>query len=231
MTTARTIIKRALQKSGIITKNDGMSGDEATDGLFSLNTLLGSWSNENLIVYDNVLEEFPLIAGQAQYTMGSGGDFDTVRPLKIINAYVRQSNIDYNLSIISASDYDLAVRKTDQSIPDVLGVQMSYPLMILTLYDTPYDGLDLFIRSQKPLTEIASLDTEIAFPSGWEKALIDNLALELAPEYGQPVNEVMYEMAIRSKGAIKSTVTRNRPIETFPLTSGNNNNLFSGWYI
>ena len=94
MTTARTLIRRAMQVGGILFKTEVPSSDEATDALTSLNQLVALLSNENLMIYSRQEEIFPLTGGVASYTIGPGGDFDTQRPMKIASAYVHIGNID-----------------------------------------------------------------------------------------------------------------------------------------
>jgi hypothetical protein len=155
MTTARDIVKKALQKNGVLTKSDDMSGDEAADGLYALNSILGSWSNEKLLINARMIETFPLVSDKAIYTMGSGGDFDTARPIKILSAYIRQGNTDYPLEIVPLEVYDRVQNKDTNTIPQWIAVDQSYPLMRLSFYAEPYAGLNVYIRSEKPLTEFA----------------------------------------------------------------------------
>ena len=53
-----------------------------------LNIMFDSWSAQKINVYANTLENFPLIVGANPYTIGVGGNFNTVRPVRIENAYL-----------------------------------------------------------------------------------------------------------------------------------------------
>lgn len=229
MTTARDIVTKALQKNGVLTKDDNLSGDEASDGLFSLNAMLSSWSNENLLVYATTFESFPLQNNKATYTLGAGGDFDTVRPIDISNAYVRQGGIDYPLSIISQEAYDSSPIKDVGSIPDTVSTDNGFPLMTLSFFPAPYAGLTVFLRTLKPLVDLTSLDTVLSLPSGWERALIYNLAVEIGGEYGAQIDQVTYQIAQESKGMIKKAVAKNRPMDAYPQI-GRRDNIYSGYY-
>jgi len=137
MTTARTIIKRAMQENGVLTKGESPSGDEAADGLAALNNLISSWSNDSLLIYARVSESFPLVSGTASYTIGSGGYFNTARPLQILTAYTRIGTTDYNMGIINSVDYDKIMQKSViTNIPEVLVYEPGYPLGTITIY--PY---------------------------------------------------------------------------------------------
>lgn len=228
MTTARDIIKRALQRNGVLTKNESPSGDEASDGLSMLNDMIGSWSNDSLLIYARVSESFPL-TGAASYSIGSGGDFDTERPLQILTAFTRIGDTDYNISIVPDIAYDGINQKSlSSSYPEILMYQAGFPLGTITLYPKPTTGT-LHIRSEKQLSEFATLDTDVDLPPGWNRALIYNLSLELAGEYGQPVDEATYQLAMDALSKIKTAVARNKTMDMYPY-NGKDQNIYTGWY-
>ena len=229
MTTARNIIKRALQKNGVLTKAESPSGDEASDGLSALNGLLASWSNDGLLVYARTSESFPLVSGQANYSIGAGGDFDTDRPLQILTAFTRISNVDYDMDIVGDEIFDTITQKNiTSSIPDVMTYVPSTPRGEITIYPVPTTGT-LHIRTEKQLSSFATLDTELDLPPGWERALIFNLALEIAGEYGQPVDQLTYQIAKEALHNIKMAVARSRKMDMFSY-SGQDRNIYTGWY-
>ena len=229
MTTARRIIKRALQQSGVLTKNESPSGDEASDALDTLNNLVSSWSNDNLLIYARLSESFPYVGGKASYTIGEGGDFNTPRPLQILSAFTRIGSIDYKMSIINGIAYDGITQKDiSSSIPEVIFYDGNNPLGTITIYPEPTTGT-LHIRTEKELASFTTLDTDLDLPPGWERALIYNLALELGPEYGQPVNQVVYEIASDAIGKIRTAVARNKGMDAYPY-NGSINNVYTGWY-
>lgn len=229
MTTARDIITRAYQINGVLTKSEVLSGDEASDGLKSLNALLSSWTNDSLLAYARIQENFPLISGQASYTIGSGGDFDTTRPTQILTAFTRIGTVDYKIDIINDVQFD-AINQKDisTSIPNVMFYDGNSPLGTITIYPVPTVG-NLYIRSEKPLTEFATLDTVLELPPGWERALVYNLSIEDASQYGQPVTQPVYEIAMDALGKIKTAVARNKGMSMFKYGSVGNN-IYSGWY-
>ena len=231
MTTARDIIKKALQKNGVLTKNESPSGDEASDGLDSLNAMLSSWSNDTLLLYTRTLENFPLTANVTEYTIGAGGTFNTDVPLQIVSAYVRSGGIDYPLSIVSDTDFDNYTTDKDLSgfTPNKMFYNRSYPLGKITIWPTPISGTNLYIRSEKELSQFL-LDDVVELPAGWERALIFNLAVELASEYGQQSDQLTFQIAQESKKMLKKSVMRNRPMDTPPLINSNYFDIDTGDY-
>jgi len=229
MTTARYIVKKALQKIGALTKSEAPASDEASDGLDALNDMISSWSNDSLLIYARLSENFPLVSGQAEYTIGVGGNFNTAKPLQILTAFTRIGNIDYNIEVISDTEYDgIPQKDIKNSIPDVLFYSQSEPLGKITFYPVPTTG-SVYIRTEKQLTQLPSLNTDLEFPAGWVRALIYNLALELAPEYGQPVPNDVAFIASESLNKIKTATARNKNMDAFSY-EGNLENIYSGWF-
>lgn len=229
MTTARTIIKKALQKIGAIVKNEDPSSDEASDGLDALNGLIDSWSNYSLNIYARTWESFTLTSGIGSYTIGSSGDFNTARPTNIVQSYIRNGSIDTSVAITDDESYNTITYKSLTGIPEFLNYDGGYPLGKIRLYPVPSSGYSLFLLSEKPLTTFTTLDTVLSMPPGTERALIYNLAIELAPEYSQKVDAVTLKIANESLGAIRTKTAQVRGIDFYPQTLLVRN-IYSGWY-
>lgn len=227
-TTARTIIKKALQKIGALVKSEQPDDDEANDALDSLNAMLASWSNDALNIYARSWETFTLTGGQLKYTIGTGGNFNTSRPMQIIDCYLRSGDIDYGMSVVNDEIYDSITFKSLMGISEFLNYDNAYPLGNIRLYPVPSTNYTLFLLTEKELTEFASLDTVLSMPPGTERALIYNLALELAPEYSQQPAPSIVKIASQSLGLIRTAVARVRGMDCYP----NNlvvRNIYSGW--
>lgn len=226
MTTARTLIKKALLEIGALTKSEEPSDDEANDGLDTLNALLSSWSNFSANIYSRTQETFPLTSA-ASYLIGDGQVFNTTRPIQIIDAYVTLGTIDYPLELINQELYDDIAFKANQGIPQFLTYNNGYPYGKITLYPVPVSVTSVTILSEKAITNFPTLDTLMVLPEGWERAIIKNLAIELASQYSQPVTPVLEKAAQKSLGAIKLAVVRSRPVEVNPVIV--RGNVYNGW--
>lgn len=230
MTTARTIIKKAMQKAGILTKSETPASDETNDGLDALNAMLSSWSNDSLLVYVRAVEQFTLAGGTASYTIGPSMTFNTTRPLQIVSGYVRSGATDYPLNPLQDAVYDKSIAdKSTQGIPENFVYSGNSPTASIVFYPVPSSSYAVFLRMEKQLTQFA-LDDNVEFPPGWERALIYNLAVEIAPEYGQEVSPRVVEIADSSLGKIKEATARNRTMDTPPLVGGTEFNIYSGQY-
>lgn len=228
MTTALDIITDAMRESGILTLQETPSNDEAVAGLSRLNRLVRNWSNTGNLAFERVTESFPLSNQVISYTIGSGGDFDTARPQKIVQAHVQQGSVDYALNIVSDKVYQSVIYKTIGGLPEMLNFTNEFPLATINIYPSPGSLYTLVLTSEKPLTEYATLSTSVSLPPGWEDALVSNLSLKLSPIYGQPVTPEMVAAAKESKAMISLNALRNNPMENQP-TGFINNNIYSGF--
>lgn len=228
MTTALGIITSAMRKNGALTKNETPSSDEANDGLEMINDFLSSLSNDTSKVYARAVEGFPLVGGTASYTIGTGATFNTTRPIKIISAYVRNGTTDDPIEIVTDQDYALITVKTTQGTPSYLNYDNNFPTATIKLYPVPDSSDTLYLVSEKELTTITNLNTTISLPPGWKRMLIYNLAVEMAPEYGQPVTAELAEIASQSLSSVKRAILASKTIDV-PRYLDANRNIYSGY--
>lgn len=225
MTTVRQLLTKTLQKAGIVTKNESPSSDEMSDAVDALNMYLGHLSNDGLVIYNKTTESFTL-SSTSEYTIGSGGTLNTTRPTKILSAFVRVGGVDYPLREISLQAYNEISFKDISGIPDVYNYTPNYPLGLVKIFPKPSAAYTLFVTSEKPLTTL-SVDDTVSFPTGWEMMLIYNLAVIIAPEYGQPFDQSIYQIAKETLGSIKRNNARNAPLmnDSFVKTK----NIYTGY--
>lgn len=226
MATARTLITRALRKSKVLARSQSPTASEANDGLTELNAMLGLWSNSNMLVYARVLESYSVSTNS--FTIGSGGDFNTARPIFIAKAYIRDSTTDYPVDVISEEAYANIQSKSLGGRPESLSYDNGMPLGTINLYPSPSTTYTLFLLSEKQLTSIATLDTTITFPPGWDDVIVYNLALRFFAEYGTEPDELTYKIATDGMAMIERTTRRARSIDWGNAKA--TGNLFNGWF-
>jgi len=230
MTTALQIITKAMQKAGVLTKSEAPAADEAADALYALNSMIASWSNDSMLIYARTLENFPITANVAEYTIGPSQTFNTVRPLFIVNAYLRSGTYDYPISIITDENYDDILDKETQGTPEFLNYTNGFPTAKIKLWSTPNSNYTLYLLTEKQLTEFSSLSQEVSLPPGWERALVYNSAPEISGDYGQEVPQSVLKIAAESKAAIRKTIMKNRTMDANPPLTSGYNNVLTGWW-
>ena len=221
MTTALQIVTAAARLIGVVRKSEALAADEAVDGLSSLNDMLASWSNNGLLCVSRVWENFTVSAATS-YLIGAAQTLNTVRPLSIKAAFFRIDNIDYDLEIISDEEYErISLKTLTTDFPRYISYDNAYPYGKIRLY--PQGAGQLHLLSEKPITNIASLSTTVDLPPGWNRAIRYNLAIEMAPEYGQEIPKAIVSMAQQSKTEITLSIAKNRPIKPQPTYIGYSN--------
>jgi hypothetical protein len=225
MATASAIIRRALRLIGAIAASETPSAAEQADALEALNAMLDSWRASSLMAYA-LRDETLTLTGAASYTIGTGGNLNTVRPVRIDAAYQRISDIDYPLRLASAAAWaDLAAKSTTGDVADWLYYEPSHPLGRLYLYPVPSAGV-LHLLTWVPLTAFAASD-EVALPPGYQDALTYNLAVRLAPEYSRPVTAEVAAVARDAMGKIER-VNFRPPLMSTGLEGGRRADIRSG---
>lgn len=209
MSTIRDVVTRSLKLIEEVGAGETASSESAFDGLNSLITMIDSWSIQNQLVFTETRESFSLTSGDGDYSIGSGANFNTTRPIEIIAAFIRIDGTDYSLELIGAGQYSEIPDKSAQAMPNVMYFDGNYPNANILLHPVPNQSMTLHIYSKKPLSNFTSLDDTLSAPVGYERAFIYNLAIEIAPEYGKQASPSVIQIAGESKIAIESANSIN----------------------
>jgi len=227
--TLADLLKSSLEDIGVLDPGVQLSNYDKETGLRTFNTLLKLTAAQRLGIYTVTDENFPLVDGTGTYTIGSGGTFDTVRPHKIVNAFVRSSDgVDYPLEIIAVKNYDdISLKTVNGTIPQWLYYATEYPLAKINLQYLPGTGYTLYLKSWKPLTAVSTIPTELVFPDEYEAYFQYKLAIMLAPKYQRPVPIEVAELYREAEMALKNL--HAHPITTIatdPFRRAKRSNIF-----
>lgn len=177
------LLRTAIKAASSVDISDTIDPAEYEDALESVNMMLALWATKGLVVYHVVTEQLALVAGQESYTIGTGGNFNTTRPNRLIGGFIRDSNnTDSPIEIVSRDRYNSLSNKETEGIPRYLYYYPAYPLGTIYVYFSPLENYTLSLDSLKPLTAL-TLDTTLALPPEYEEAIKWNLAVRLAPDY------------------------------------------------
>lgn len=203
-TTGRSVVENALRKLGVLGTGQQMSAEDAQIGLENLNRMVGQWSIDGDSIFIATEDVFNLIGNKQDYTMGPGGDFDTVRPVDIQNAWCVSGQLSYPIvEYYDMREWGLISYKPLTSFtPTVMFDDGNFPLRTLRFYPMPTQNFEFHIYSRKPLSEF-DMFTPVVLPPGYEDALIYNLAVMLAPDFQREPSQVTYKTALDTKSAIQ----------------------------
>ncbi len=213
---AQTIIEDALSEIRVLKKGYSLDGDESQLGLRLLNRMIRHWSGaRNLVVPYRTREELTLPLGVNTFTIGTGGDLNTVRPTEIHLAKLLDGSTEYAIRIESLERYSLETDRTHGGRPDVLYYEPSYPLGVIYFDRQTDKAYTLILHSLKPMNNFADLTTDTEFPEEYESLLVSNLAVRSASHYGKSASQDTKEEARMTLASIMASNQADRvPILT-----------------
>lgn len=234
MSSAVDLLTLALKDIGALGIGQSIGPDDTADGLATLNMMLGEWQAERLSVYH--LVDTPLTSTGAQaYTVGSGGNFNIQRPVRIEGAYARlnagsASAIDYPVTLLdSREDYARIALKGLTSFPQFAYYDPAYPLGSLIFYPVPNASFELHILTMEVLPQFAAPGAVINLPPQYLSAIRYNLGPYLAPSYQIEPLPSLLRRAANAKRIIKRM---NTAIQTMQMPRGLGSkqrfNIYSG---
>src|SRR5688572_6434007 len=111
-TTALEIIGDALGLTNAVGIDQTLTAAETADCLRKFNDLLENLSTQNLAVYGQTAQTFLTASGQSVYSIGVGGNWNTVRPVRIEGAYTTLSGETFPAIPMTQGEYDAIAVKT-----------------------------------------------------------------------------------------------------------------------
>jgi hypothetical protein len=215
-TTAGDLIRQALGLTNAVGVDQTLTADETSDCLACLNDIYEDFSNQNLALWGTSNQTFSTVAGQAVYTIGAGGNWNTVRPIRINEpAICTYQGIDFPVAKWDQETYNLVGLKTQQQpiVQNFLYVN-DFPLGYVTLWPVPSGVVSMVFTIDNVLTNIPTAATALTFPPGYAKLYKYRLGIELAPLFGKVASEDVKKIYVDTMADIKR-VNKKTPVARF----------------
>lgn len=222
-TTAGDLITASFLKIGV----DDPTSNQTASALISLNNMISAWGPD-ILQPSLTRENFTVTSGDAEYTIGPSGDWDTVRPIRIQNAYLRDSdNYDWPLTIVSANDVNEVSYKAITARPERIYFIPEVTQAKVFFDYTPDAAYTIYLESWKPFTEFTDTTTETTLPVEYKEAIVYNLAVSLAEDWDRVISKSVQMRANEMKYLISAAnaATRTPPKAKFDLFLGSNYNI------
>lgn len=230
------LITYAMRKLRKLASDESPTAGELSDGLIALNLMLEDWSIEALSVFRRTRAQCALTAGKGEYTIGPSADWvaDVVTAAAIPRPSVIESAgciLDPSSSsaiespieiLLSGDDYAQLHDKSLQSTyPRKLWYNPTFPKGTVHLWPVPSSATPrIALYFWTPITQFTATSETVSVPPGYSTALIFNLALYLAPDFGVTIPPELYDQAQKSLARIKKINTRlniGRLVSDYPL--------------
>lgn len=184
MATAQEFCDDALALIGEVASGQTPSAEDRAIVLRTLNRLIDSYSASGVAIPSLTLDNSVTLAGAAEsYTLGT-------RPLGIKSASIRAANgVSKPAQVVDAAGWGAVEDKTRTGIyAEVLYCDFGHPSAKVYVSPKPSAGT-LELQVYRALTAGLVAETAIAFPPGYERALLNALAIDISSMFGRPVPE------------------------------------------
>jgi hypothetical protein len=205
--TGLQVITDSLKLLGVVAGHEVPTSAEQSDAFARLTELIDSWGTHAQTLLVPRRDVVPLVIGQQVYTVGPGLDVDIPTPTAVDEvAYVLAGTPE--TEVLLAWGTDAAVIGTPQKLltgspPQRVSYTRTHAGGELWVWPVPTLAQDLVLYWQEPLQQFPDLTTPVSLAPGYARALRTNLAVELAPEFGRPVDETIDRMARESLADVK----------------------------
>jgi hypothetical protein len=206
--TAAEIITAAFSKIGVSTPTAAYNAS----ALISLNNLISMLGAQSLN-YTVVEESFTLVVADSDYTIGPGGQWDTVRPIRVVSCYLRNAdNYDFPVTVISTKDYNRYSNKSFSARPTELRWLPEYPLGRIIFNTSPEYAYTACFEFEKNFTEFTTALAALSAPNEYKEFLVYNLAVSLGEDWNRTIPKTIIVKAEQYKEVIKRLVASTRKI-------------------
>lgn len=208
--TAEDLITSSMRLIQVKEAGEIPTADEAALGFMVSNQMLDAFTAERLMVFTINIAQYAIIAGQQTYTLGVGGNFNAPRPVnidRITIIYLANPAQPLELPLELLTDAQWAaipVKNIPTTLPRAVYDDGAFPLRNLSFWGVPTLISNVNVYSWTALTQFTALTTNLTFPPGYFEMLRYNLAVRLAPEFGESASPDVISLANESKARVKS---------------------------
>jgi len=218
--TANQLIIEAVLLDNVIYPGQTISPEAQATSELGFNLMLDEWNAQGLAVYAVIKETYALSATKGDYTIGPAGDLVGARPEKI-DAWAVHSigGSDGGKPVDPVTFASARSRMDDEAwslglLPGtaltglrvkLLNYDAAYPVGTIHVYPIPSAALDLDLWIWQQFVQITDFTVAVDFPPGYRKAVLYNLAKDLAPKFGRPLDPTVEKIANECKANLAST--------------------------
>ena len=243
LTTPSAIIIAALRRLRVLQAGMLPSAEDLADGFARLNSMIRSWALQRGTMQRIVRTTWTIVASQAGYTVGPGGNLDIARPA----SPQAMDGIGFqDTSVTPTFEYPSQRPLTeDQYAGNPLKTwTATYPMRwyyapttpLGTLYPLPIPTsatLQGVVYAPTAVAAFSGVTDTIALADGYDLAIQENLAVLLAPEWGVEANPALLQSARDSKAWVTTSNVRMADLDTTGVAAvfggrGRRSNIYSG---
>ena len=222
MATTRALLSDALLEIGAVGAEGSVPAWALQFGLRKLNRLIEHWRNNRLLTFEIRRATWTMVANQASYTVGDGGQVNIPRPVTMNMEGCNVAFIDTNsnpaieipLWPLTDDGYQAINQKTVAgTYPTSWYFNPTFtseaaPFATLSFWPVPNVGYLQGVIYAPVAASALTLDTVLALPPGYEYFYVSQMAVQYCPAFQMEPSRQLLEQASESQAAIEKTNTR-----------------------
>ena len=238
--TVSKLFELALKRINVIQAGGSMDAVDAEDAMFYANNWIDSLATESITIPFVLRTTFPMVSGQASYTVGVGGDINVAKPVFINHVnYIDASlspAIERELDYLTDDAYAaIPIKTLTNVLPSFYYWNPTYAsgLGTLNFWLVPTSSvLTGVLYAPSAVAQFVNLTDTVVLPAGWQFFMQENLAVFFASTFREnlPADPQLVESAKLSKLAITRANMRLEEAQVDPaLTIGSpRSNIYTG---
>jgi hypothetical protein len=209
MATVNEIITSALIEIGAFDPVETVPAADAAFCLGRFQQQIDAWSADRLTIAVTNRVTFSLLSGTNTYTLGTGGQINTARPVWISGAnYVVPGTSPAVESPLGQMDEDsyrsLSIKEQTSALPQQFYYRATTALGTLFFWPTVTQNVTIALYLPQGVDQPTALTASMIGPPGYQEAFMYQLALRLCTPYSRPVPPLLPKMAAEAYARMKS---------------------------
>lgn len=184
---ANELISSAYELARVKDPIEDLNTGQMNRGMASLNKIIKYLQKNGMPLWAVRNGSITLTQGTQSYTCGTLGTGLTERPLRILEAYYRESSLDTEIEIISRTEYWQLSDKASQGKPNELYYDPQLDLGVIYIYnpaDAQAAGNTIELLYHRPFEDMDAITNNFDFPQEWLMPLEYMLAADIGLRNG-----------------------------------------------
>jgi hypothetical protein len=186
--TRNQIIEAAMRKCGRLAKGQSADSTDLANGMLALNSVIAEFQTLGMSLWARTDTSVTLVAGQRDYTL------TTPFPLKMQKVVLETASGGAMRELFPTAYQDFRLLNTESTgVPVCYTYQPKINTGTLSLWPLPdstsVSTYTLQLTYQRAFEGFTTAGETPDFPQEWQNALIYNLAVSLASEFGVPLED------------------------------------------
>lgn len=189
------LVTAALRKLGVVAQGQTPDAEAISNGAQALNLRIAQFRKKGLHLWKRKTHSFAPTASVASYLIGASQTLNTAYPLHLIQAYktISSGTTKIPMEIISDWNYNRLPSGSTTGAPIQITYQPQIAKGTIKLWPTPdataASTTTITIIYFAPVEVFTGASETLDMPEEWYLPLVYYTAVDLAPEWGVPLQE------------------------------------------